>query len=138
MYAYYENRHLQQAEQRIWNPSEDGRDWRFGNMRFLHLGDLHLGKIVNEFSMLEDQRYILEEILHIIDEKKVDGLLIAGDVYDKSIPSEEAVRLLDWFLNGMVERGVPVYMISGNHDSDERRKQYSGFPVRVHRSQVRG
>lgn len=89
-------------------------------MRFLHLGDLHLGKIVNEFSMLEDQRYILEEILRIIDEKKVDGLLIAGDVYDKSIPSEEAVRLLDWFLNGMVERGVPVYMISGNHDSDER------------------
>lgn len=89
-------------------------------MRLLHLGDLHLGKIVNEFSMMEDQRYILEQVLQIVADKKVDGLLIAGDVYDKSIPSEEAVRLLDWFLCRMVERKVPVYMISGNHDSDER------------------
>ena len=89
-------------------------------MRLLHLGDLHLGKSVNEFSMIEDQRYILNRVLEIVQEQKVDGLLIAGDVYDKSIPSEEAVSLLDWFLCSMVELKVPVYMISGNHDSDER------------------
>ena len=66
-------------------------------MRFLHLSDLHLGKRVNEFSMLEDQAYILKEILNIIDEQKVEAVLIAGDIYDKVIPSAEAVRLLDDF-----------------------------------------
>ena len=59
-------------------------------MRFLHLSDLHLGKRVNEFSMLEDQAYILKEILNIIDEQKVEAVLIAGDIYDKVIPSAEA------------------------------------------------
>ena len=89
-------------------------------MRFLHLSDLHLGKRVNEFSMLEDQAYILKEILNIIDEQKVEAVLIAGDVYDKVIPSAEAVRLLDDFLTRLAARELPVFLISGNHDSAER------------------
>ena len=89
-------------------------------MRFLHLSDLHLGKRVNEFSMLEDQAYILKEILNIIDEQKVEAVLIAGDIYDKVIPSAEAVRLLDDFLTRNAARELPVFLISGNHDSAER------------------
>lgn len=89
-------------------------------MRFLHLSDLHLGKHVNEFSMLEDQAYILKEILNMIDEQKVEAVLIAGDVYDKVIPSAEAVRLLDDFLTRLAARELPVFLISGNHDSAER------------------
>ena len=89
-------------------------------MRFLHLSDLHLGKRVNEFSMLEDQAYILKEILNIIDEQKVEAVLIAGDIYDKVIPSAEAVRLLDDFLTRLAARELPVFLISGNHDSAER------------------
>ena len=89
-------------------------------MRFLHLSDLHLGKRVNEFSMLEDQAYILKEILNMIDEQKVEAVLIAGDVYDKVIPSAEAVRLLDDFLTRIAARELPVFLISGNHDSAER------------------
>ena len=89
-------------------------------MRFLHLSDLHLGKRVNEFSMLEDQAYILKEILNIIDEQKVEAVLIAGDVYDKVIPPAEAVRLLDDFLTRIAARELPVFLISGNHDSAER------------------
>ena len=78
-------------------------------MRFLHLSDLHLGKRVNEFSMLEDQAYILKEILNIIDEQKVEAVLIAGDIYDKVIPSAEAVRLLDDFLTRIAARELPVF-----------------------------
>ena len=66
-------------------------------MRFLHLSDLHLGKRVCEFSMLDDQRYILEQILSLLDKTPVDGVLLAGDLYDKPVPPAEAVRLLDWF-----------------------------------------
>lgn len=89
-------------------------------MKFIHLSDLHIGKRVNEFSMLEDQKYILRVILNIIDEEKPDGVLIAGDVYDKSVPSGEAVQLLDDFLCRLAERKLPTYIISGNHDSAER------------------
>lgn len=89
-------------------------------MKLIHLSDLHLGKRVNEFSMLEDQRYILREILGIIDEEKPDGVLIAGDVYDKSVPSAEAVALFDEFLARLAARGLQVFVISGNHDSPER------------------
>lgn len=89
-------------------------------MKFIHLSDLHLGKRVNEFSMLEDQQYILTEILHIIDTEKPDGVLIAGDVYDKSVPSAEAVALLDDFLVRMSKRSLRIFLISGNHDSPER------------------
>mgnify|MGYP003280473918 FL=1 len=89
-------------------------------MLFRSLSDLHLGKRVNEFSMLEDQAYILKEILNIIDEQKVEAVLIAGDIYDKVIPSAEAVRLLDDFLTRIAARELPVFLISGNHDSAER------------------
>ena len=89
-------------------------------MKLIHLSDLHIGKRVNEVSMIEDQEYILTQILHIIDEEKVDAVLIAGDVYDKSIPSAEAVTLFDDFLCRLAERCLPVLIISGNHDSAER------------------
>lgn len=89
-------------------------------MKLLHLSDLHLGKRVNEFSMLDDQKYILGEILKIMDAEQLDGVLIAGDVYDKSVPSAEAVGLLSWFLAEMAQRALPIFIISGNHDSAER------------------
>ena len=89
-------------------------------MKFLHLADLHLGKRVNGFSMLEDQAYILRQILTILDDERPDGVLIAGDVYDKPVPPTEAVELLDGFLTELCARGVHVLLISGNHDSPER------------------
>ena len=73
-------------------------------MKFIHLSDLHLGKRVNEYSMLEDQEYILTKILHIIDDEKPDAVLIAGDIYDKSVPSAEAVTLFDDFLCRLAKR----------------------------------
>ena len=89
-------------------------------MKLIHLSDLHLGKRVNEFSMLEDQQYILGEILQIIDREEPEGVLIAGDVYDKSVPSAEAVVLLDDFLVRLSKRNLQIFVISGNHDSPER------------------
>jgi len=89
-------------------------------MKFIHLSDLHLGKRVNEFSMLEDQKYILEEILKIIDEQQPDGVLVAGDVYDKSVAPAEAIQLFDQFLWELEQRRLQVFIISGNHDSAER------------------
>ena len=89
-------------------------------MKFLHLSDLHLGKRVNEYPMLEDQRYILGRILEIVDAEQPDGVLIAGDVYDKSVPAAEAVTLLDDFLTSLSKRELEVFVISGNHDSPER------------------
>jgi len=89
-------------------------------MKFLHLGDLHLGKTLGEFDLIDDQRYILEQILEIICTEKVQAVLIAGDVFDRAIPSEAAVRLLDWFLSELAKAQVSTFMISGNHDSDDR------------------
>ena len=89
-------------------------------MKLIHLSDLHIGKRVNEVSMIEDQEYILTQILRIIDEEKANAVLIAGDVYDKSVPSAEAVTLLDDFLCRLAKRNLPVLIISGNHDSPER------------------
>ena len=89
-------------------------------MKLIHLSDLHLGKRVNEFSMLEDQKHILWEILRIVGEEKPDGIIIAGDVYDKTIPPAEAVALLDEFLVRLAGLKQEVFMISGNHDSAER------------------
>jgi len=89
-------------------------------MKFIHISDLHLGKRVNEYSMLEDQAYILKEILKVIDGETPDGVLIAGDVYDKAIPPAEAVQLFDDFLWALAGRGLQVFVISGNHDSPER------------------
>ena len=89
-------------------------------MKIMHLSDLHIGKRVNEYSMLQDQDYILKEILNIIDNEKVETVIIAGDVYDKSVPSAEAVELFDEFLYDLSSRNLNVLIISGNHDSPER------------------
>jgi len=89
-------------------------------MKFLHLSDLHIGKRLNDASFLEDQEWILKRILQIIDEVKPQAVLIAGDVYDKSVPSGEAVTLFDDFLYWVAGKKVPVLIISGNHDSPER------------------
>ena len=89
-------------------------------MKFLHLSDLHLGKRVHNFSMIEDQKYILEQVLDILDDEKVTGVIIAGDVYDKPVPSAEAVALFDDFLVSLAKRQLQVFVISGNHDSPER------------------
>ena len=89
-------------------------------MKLMHLGDLHLGKSLGDFDLNEDQKYILDQILGIIDEREVDGILIAGDVYDRAVPSESATNLLDYFLKCLADRNVKTFMISGNHDSDDR------------------
>lgn len=89
-------------------------------MKFLHLADLHLGKRYNELSLIDDQKYVLGKVLEIAAAQKCDGVLIAGDVYDKSVPSAEAVELFDWFLNGLADLKVQTFIISGNHDSPER------------------
>lgn len=89
-------------------------------MKFLHLGDLHLGKSLNEFDLEADQEFILNQVVEIIKKEKVNGVLIAGDVYDRAVPSESATNLLDTFLSNLKSIGVDVFMISGNHDSDDR------------------
>lgn len=89
-------------------------------MKIMHLSDLHLGKRVNEFSMIEDQTYILNEIINIIDEQKPKVIILAGDIYDKPIPPAEAVELFDDFLYKLSKRNLYVFIISGNHDSAER------------------
>lgn len=89
-------------------------------MKFLHLSDLHIGKRVYEFSMLEDQRHILEQIVEIAKRERPDGIILAGDIYDKPIPPAEAVQALDAFLTELAEQKIPVFAISGNHDSAQR------------------
>lgn len=89
-------------------------------MKLMHISDLHIGKKVNEFSMIEDQKYILAEIIKIADNLQPDGILIAGDVYDRNLPSAEAVELFDQFLVELANRKIHVFVISGNHDSPER------------------
>ena len=89
-------------------------------MKLMHLSDLHLGKRVNDFSMLEDQAYILNKIINIIDDEKPTGIILAGDIYDKPIPPAEAVELFDDFLYKLSQRNIQVFIISGNHDSAER------------------
>ena len=89
-------------------------------MKLIHLADLHIGKRVNEISMIEDQRYILKQVLECVAEEQPDGILIAGDIYDRMVTSVEAVQLLDTFLTELSNQKVPVYLISGNHDSAER------------------
>lgn len=96
-------------------------------MKFLHLGDLHLGRSLLDFDLIDDQKYMLEEILDMARENEVDAILIAGDIYDRSVPSEAAVNLLDGFINEMVEAGISAYMISGNHDSHDRLNFGSSF-----------
>lgn len=89
-------------------------------MKLIHLSDLHIGKRVHGFSMIEDQKYILGQILTIVELESPDGVILAGDIYDKPIPPVEAVQVLDEFLTGLARRNVPVFVVSGNHDSAER------------------
>ena len=96
-------------------------------MKLLHLADLHLGKRVNEFSLLADQRHVLEQALALADRHAVDAVLLAGDLYDKPVPPAEAVELLDWFLTALTRAGHKVLAVSGNHDSPERLSFASGL-----------
>lgn len=96
-------------------------------MKFLHLGDLHLGKSLGDFDLIKDQEFILRQLLEIIDREAINGVLIAGDVYDKAIPSEAATRLLNFFLEELAAREVNTIIISGNHDSDDRLNFGSGL-----------
>ena len=89
-------------------------------MRFLHLADLHLGKRVNGFDLLDDQRFILEQVVDLCAGRGVDAVVVAGDIYDVPQPPAGAVLLLDWFLTELAARGVKVLAVSGNHDSAER------------------
>lgn len=90
-------------------------------MKIIHTSDWHIGKIVNEYSMIDDQKYILNKLIELIDEENIDVLMIAGDVYDRSIPPVEAVELLNETLSKLIiDRNVSVLVISGNHDSGER------------------
>ncbi len=89
-------------------------------MKFIHISDLHIGKRVNEFSMIEDQTYILKQILSTVDAEQADGVIIAGDIYDKPVPSAEAVQVFDWFLTSLARLRKKVFAVSGNHDSAER------------------
>ena len=103
-------------------------------MRFLHLADLHIGKRVNEMSMLEDQRSVLSQVLDIAQTQRVDAVLIAGDVYDKAVPSAEAVQVFDVFLTALIAMSLPVFLISGNHDSPERLAFCAGFMDQIYLS----
>ena len=96
-------------------------------MRFLHLADLHLGKQMNDLSLLDDQEYILNQITEIADTEKADAVLIAGDVYQRSSPQAEAMALFDRFVSGLAERGKKVFVISGNHDSAQRISYFSSL-----------
>lgn len=89
-------------------------------MKFLHISDLHIGKRVNEFSMIEDQKHILNQILRTVDREGAEAVLIAGDIYDKPVPSAEAVQVFDAFLTALADRKKRVFVVSGNHDSPER------------------
>ena len=89
-------------------------------MKFLHLSDLHIGKRIHGYSMLEDQRWILQQILEIVETYQPDGILIAGDIYDKNVPIESGVTLFNQFLNSLHEMKKQVFFISGNHDSAQR------------------
>ncbi len=89
-------------------------------MKFFHIGDLHLGKKIYDFSMIDDQKYILAQILEKAEDENIDGIFICGDVYDKGVPPVEAVRLLDEFLTELSKRKITIFMIAGNHDSAYR------------------
>lgn len=100
-------------------------------MRFLHISDLHLGKRVYEYSMIEEQKNALEQVLKAVEDKNVDGIFIAGDIYDKTVPTIEAIELFDSFLVELAKKDIDVFVISGNHDSPER----IGFGSELFKSQ---
>lgn len=99
-------------------------------MRFLHLADLHLGRVLNNYNMLEDQRYTLNALVKTVSEQKIDAVLIAGDVYQKASPPAEAMTLFSDFLCKLHELNVKVFIISGNHDSAERVSYLAPFMAR--------
>ena len=107
-------------------------------MKFFHLSDLHLGRRMYEFSLIDDQRFILEEILSLAEKERPGAVVIAGDIYDRAVPSAEAVELFDSFLTELAGRHIPVLAISGNHDSPERIAFGAGLmsPSGVHLSPV--
>ncbi len=96
-------------------------------MKLMHVGDLHLGRSLGDFDLTGDQEYMLDRLIEIADSNSIDAVLAAGDIYDKAVPSEAATRMLDYFLSRLAERHIRVYMISGNHDSDERLNYGSGL-----------
>ena len=90
-------------------------------MKIVHTGDWHIGKIVNEYSMIEEQKYYLDKLVELLREKEAEALIISGDIYDRSVPPAEAVELLDTILSKIIlELKIPVLAIGGNHDSAER------------------
>ena len=96
-------------------------------MKFLHIGDLHIGRRVNEFPMIDNQKEILTRILNIAKEQRVNGIIIAGDVYDKSIPSVEAIEVFEAFIEELVRAEISAYIVSGNHDSAERLSAFANI-----------
>jgi len=103
-------------------------------MKFLHISDLHIGKQLYGYSLLEDQRYVLEQVLELMKKERPDALLVAGDIYDKAVPSAEAVKLFDWFLTEVSEtdEGISIFVIAGNHDA-ARRIDFAGSILRRER-----
>ena len=103
-------------------------------MRFFHLSDLHIGKQLHHYNLKEDQTAVLDEITAYAKELHPDAVIIAGDIYDKSVPSAEAVTIFDEFLTGLSEivPAIPVLIISGNHDSAERLQYAAGILKRQH------
>lgn len=89
-------------------------------MKLIHTGDLHIGKMLSEFGLLEDQIYILHQIVEIAKAEKADAILLAGDIYDRAIPPADAVKALNDFLTALCREGICIFMVSGNHDSPER------------------
>lgn len=89
-------------------------------MKFFHLGDLHIGKNVNGFSMLSDQRYVLEQVCTAAAQERPEAVLLAGDIYDRPVPTGEAVALFDWFLTELAALHIPCLAVAGNHDSGVR------------------
>lgn len=96
-------------------------------MKFMHLADLHIGRRINEFSMIEDQKHILNQIINIAKEQKINGIFIAGDIYDRSIPSVEAIEIFENFVEELVKLQIPAYIVSGNHDSSERLSAFANL-----------
>ena len=101
-------------------------------MKFVHISDLHLGKRLYGFSLLEDQKFILDKVIEIIDDEKPDAVLIAGDIYDKPVPLVQAVELFDSFIVRLSARKVQTFIISGNHDSGSRVNVFRGILSRHH------
>lgn len=97
-------------------------------MRLLHIADLHLGKTLGGYSLIEDQRFILDQILRLASERKADAILVAGDIYDRTLPSLEAVSLLDDFISEVQKRGIALFLLAGNHDSQVR-LSYAARPL---------